>query len=269
MLPLLSIITINYNNASGLDRTLSSINSQQDLAFEYIVVDGGSTDGSIDLIQKYSGKITTWVTEKDQGIYHAMNKGISMSTGKYLLFLNSGDEFNGKEALVEAMLQLHGADLITCNLLVVSETSEYVKKYPEYPTFQYFLSDTFPHPATFIDHRLFELTGGYDETLQIVSDWAFFMYALFRFNASHKHLPIVLSRFHLDGISSKTENRELIVKEKEQILANEFGRYAQLIEEWKEGQQLKTVINSSRLIKLAVKLGFLKPLRKNPNSNNS
>ncbi len=142
MLPLLSIITINYNNASGLGRTLSSITAQQGLAFEYIVIDGGSTDGSIDLIQKYSDKITTWVTEKDQGIYHAMNKGIALSTGKYLLFLNSGDEFNGQDALNKAMLNLHGTDLITCNLLVVSETSEYVKKYPEYPTFQYFLSDT-------------------------------------------------------------------------------------------------------------------------------
>ena len=83
MMPKLSVITINYNNKSGLEKTIQSLFSQTFNDFEYIVIDGGSSDGSIDIINKYSNKITYWVSEKDKGIYDALNKGISKSTGEY------------------------------------------------------------------------------------------------------------------------------------------------------------------------------------------
>lgn len=87
----LSIITINYNNSIGLRKTIESVVSQTDNTFEYIIVDGGSSDGSVDIIKQYADKVSQWVSERDGGIYNAMNKGVRMAHGEYIMFLNSGD----------------------------------------------------------------------------------------------------------------------------------------------------------------------------------
>ena len=91
---ILSIITINYNNAAGLEKTMKSVLSQTNNDFEYVVIDGGSNDGSVDVIRRYEkefGSRLNWVSERDKGIYDAMNKGIRKAQGEYLEFLNSGD----------------------------------------------------------------------------------------------------------------------------------------------------------------------------------
>ena len=95
----LSIITINLNKREGLKKTMQSVFEQSFKDFEYIVIDGGSTDGSKELLQSYSSKITYWVSEKDNGIYHAMNKGAAKSTGNYLLFLNAADVLTDKKVI--------------------------------------------------------------------------------------------------------------------------------------------------------------------------
>ena len=95
----ISIITVNYNNCQGLERTVNSVARQTYTDVEYIVVDGGSTDKSVDIIKQNENIISFWVSEKDNGIYNAMNKGVSFSHGEYLLFLNSGDYFADKEVL--------------------------------------------------------------------------------------------------------------------------------------------------------------------------
>ncbi len=258
MQPVLSIITINYNNALGLERTLKNFTSQEYKNVEYLVIDGGSSDESIAIIDKYKSGITFSISERDTGIYNAMNKGIAKATGEYLLFINSGDELNGTSAIKNVIHELHDTDLITCNLLLIADKSETVKHYPENPTFQYFLTDSFPHPATFIRKNLFSLTNGYDENYKIVSDWAFFMIALFRFNATHKHLSVTLSCFYMDGISTSEQNRKLVAKEKAHFISEQFGRYTELIKDWKEAKKLKFIFENSRLIKIARKMGFLK-----------
>src|SRR5438552_2810029 len=90
-MPQLSIITVNLNNAEGLEKTIQSVIRQQFSDYEYIIIDGASADGSVEVIKKFSDKISNWVSEKDSGIYNAMNKGIRLAAGNYLLFLNSGD----------------------------------------------------------------------------------------------------------------------------------------------------------------------------------
>ena len=90
---LFSIITINYNNSEGLRQTIDSVVSQTYHEYEYIVIDGGSTDGSVDIIGFFSDKVDYWVSEKDRGIYHAMNKGVAQAHGDYCIFMNSGDSF--------------------------------------------------------------------------------------------------------------------------------------------------------------------------------
>jgi glycosyltransferase involved in cell wall biosynthesis len=91
MAPLISVITVSYNVADTIEQTIYSIINQNFKDFEYIVIDGGSTDGTVDIIKKHQDKITFWVSEPDKGIYDAMNKGISFTKGKYICFINSGD----------------------------------------------------------------------------------------------------------------------------------------------------------------------------------
>src|SRR4051812_22804100 len=102
-MPRLSIITINYNNVSGLRKTVESVVNQTSQDFEYIVIDGGSTDGSVDVLKQYAKKIKYWISEPDKGIYNAQNKGILKATGEYCHFINSGD-YLVKNDVIEKML---------------------------------------------------------------------------------------------------------------------------------------------------------------------
>ena len=93
MMAKLSIITINLNNKEGLEQTIKSVHSQTHLDIEHLIIDGGSTDGSLDIINKYADKLYYWVSESDKGIYDAINKGIDKATGEWLSIMNSGDIF--------------------------------------------------------------------------------------------------------------------------------------------------------------------------------
>ena len=88
-----SIITINYNHIEGLKRTIDSVISQTSSNYEYIIIDGGSTDGSVNIIKEYKEHLVYWISEKDNGVYHAMNKGVAQAQGDYCIFMNSGDCF--------------------------------------------------------------------------------------------------------------------------------------------------------------------------------
>src|SRR5574344_2490955 len=108
----LSIITINYNNAEGLEKTIKSVINQTFTDYEYIIIDGGSTDGSTDIIKKYRENIDYWVSESDKGIYKAMNKGITYTHGEYLNFMNSGDCFHSSTVLNEVARNFNNTDII-------------------------------------------------------------------------------------------------------------------------------------------------------------
>src|SRR5262245_59310435 len=128
--PTFSVITINYNNADGLATTLKSVMDQSTDDFEYIVIDGGSTDGSVDCIKANADSIDYWVSEKDSGIYRAMNKGIEVAKGKYLLFLNSGDYFSHTDVIQELKAHNGDEDVLYWNVNLVSTTHSRVKIHP-------------------------------------------------------------------------------------------------------------------------------------------
>jgi glycosyltransferase involved in cell wall biosynthesis len=257
MNPKLSIITINYNNAEGLRRTIKSIVNQSFKQFEYLVIDGGSTDNSTDVIRQYSEQISYWSSEPDAGIYNAMNKGIKQAKGEYLLFMNSGDELSGDTTLTRIFEHLNETDIVYFDILLQhpSGHSE-VKKCPNVLTFSYFVLHTIPHQSAFIRKELFDKHGLYDETLRIVSDWAFFINVIFKFNASYKHISDTFSIYHLDGISSDTSNIEKIAAEKRAVLMKDFTAYASLFDELTEAAQLKQHFESSRIIRFAKWFGF-------------
>ena len=201
----ISIITINLNNKDGLEKTMQSIAAQTYNDFEYIVIDGASTDGSLDAIENFKEKITKIVIEKDSGIYDAMNKGIRMATGEYLLFLNSGDWLASKNTM-ELLASYTGdnTDIIYGNISLYdpSDGSASDGNYPEKLTFKYFTHRSLPHQATLIKSSIFKEVGLYDTSYKIVSDWGFFCLAICKYQKSYKKIPLTVSNFSIDGIGS-------------------------------------------------------------------
>ncbi|MFH4964295.1 glycosyltransferase family 2 protein [Gaetbulibacter sp. M235] len=218
---LISIVTVNYNNLKGLQKTTASVLEQTYNTIEYIVIDGGSTDGSKAFIEKQQDHLAYWVSEPDHGIYHAMNKGVKVAKGDYVLFLNSGDSFFSNNALSHFqpyVLKDFPRAIIYGNIQVISHT-KWIKTYPEVLDFKYFVKDTLPHPATLIYRRCFT-DFEYDEDLKIVSDWKFFMIGICKKKFTYQYIDAVISNFNLDGISCTSP--DLVRLERENVLRNEF-----------------------------------------------
>jgi glycosyltransferase involved in cell wall biosynthesis len=220
-MPKLSIITINYNHLDGLKRTVESVINQTWQEFEYIVIDGGSTDGSAAYIESQSNNIDYWVSEPDSGIYNAMNKGIAKATGEYLLFLNSGDHLFNITVLEKNHAHLVNQDLIYFDWQLVEGKKYKIVPYPDELQFSHLFFGSLPHQATFTKKELFGLVGLYDEQLKIVSDWKFMILALFHYKCSYKHVKETLSTFYYDGISRQVD----FSSEREQVLEEYFSEY--------------------------------------------
>ncbi len=216
---LLSVITINYNDAAGLKKTMDSVVSQTWKGFEYLVIDGGSTDESPTLIEAYKPNIAYSVSEKDKGIYNAMNKGIKAAKGKYLLFLNSGDYLVDPTVFENVFSSFASdADFICGHLYYEQNGKAVVKEHPEQMSFSYLVSKTVYHPSTFIKRTLFEHYGLYNENNKIVSDWEFFFKALGLNGASYQKVHHTITHFDMNGISSVHEDK--VQEEKLRVFKN-------------------------------------------------
>lgn len=245
-----SIITINYNNVDGLEKTIESVINQTHNDIEYLVIDGGSNDGSVEIIKQYAEKINYYISEKDDGIYNAMNKGISKATGDYLLFINSGDSLIDSNILTEIMSENRVEDLIYGNLLLYDAEKQWTWNLPDKLTFRDFYNSTIPHPGTFIKHELFNKVGLYDETLKIVSDWKFFLLALTKYSASYVHINKIITKYSYDGISSREENFRKIDAERYEVLRSEFNfMLDDYVELEKLSSEMKKIKNSLKIRK--------------------
>lgn len=220
----LSIITINYNNAKGLERTLNSIINQDSKDFEYVVVDGDSADESKEIIEKNKNYIDKWISEPDSGVYNAMNKGIEMASGNYLLFLNSGDKLADDNVIAKVLPLLeNNSDIIYGNLIYsLNETPQTLFVPSKKVDLTYFLNSFLPHPSSFIKKSLFQKIGFYNEKFKIISDWEFFLRAIVVNKASYSHADTVISDFDNSGISSNSENENLIYNEKQAVYKELF-----------------------------------------------
>lgn len=215
----LSIITINYNNKAGLQKTIDSVVCQTWRDFEWIVIDGGSTDGSKELIEKYQQHFSYWCSEPDKGVYNAMNKGIDKAKGEYLQFLNSGDCLHDSNVL-EHIGEGKDADILYGALNYITQDHGFLVRYPEELTLHFFLCNSLGHPATFIKSCLLKQKG-YREDYKIVSDWYRFI-EWFRDGNTFHRIDRVIADFDTTGISST--NIKLVDKEKEKVFDELFGK---------------------------------------------
>ena len=207
----LTIITINYNNAAGLKKTLDSVAIQTCTDFEHIIVDGASTDNSVDIIRSYTqvpianNRKITWLSEPDTGIYNAMNKGVQLAKGEYTLMLNSGD-YLVDEHVVEKVLSLFdGTDIIQGNTIEDISNKKYRNRGYGKSDIDFFdvMKGYFLHQATFCRRDLFDRYGMFDESYKIIGDTKFFMTCLGKENASFKYIDLDVSNYDMTGISAE------------------------------------------------------------------
>lgn len=241
----LSIITVNLNNRNGLQKTIESVISQTFHNFEWIIIDGGSTDGSKELIEKYTDHINFWVSEPDKGIYNAMNKGIRKSNGEYLLFLNSGDFLYNTEVISQAIKLLKDRDYYIGNEIRPNGIFN-VKMDSEYEIIKNLIENYFPHQSTFIKKNIFIKYGLYREDKKIVSDWEKYYKSIILGNVTIQKIPLIISVFNEEGYSFK--NIPLALKERKEILEETpyiltisrfYIKYFNIIEKLKKYHLLK------------------------------
>lgn len=217
---MVSIVTINLNNKSGLIKTIESVLSQTCSDVEFIVIDGGSSDGSKDVLINYSDHLSYSISEPDNGIYNAMNKGILKATGSYCLFLNSGDYFYADESLDTLLRNSGDVDLVYGDLMVVSKGHSTRREYPGELSFDFFYrGESLPHAATLIKTSLFVSHGMYEEDFKIVSDWAFFLKAMMDTRVTYRHVNETIVVFDGHGISANKDNSDQMKREREMVLS--------------------------------------------------
>jgi glycosyltransferase involved in cell wall biosynthesis len=218
----LSIITINKNNYSGLKITIESVLSQSCRDFEYIVIDGASTDGSIDVLRKYDNEIDYWISEPDNGIYNAMNKGIRAAKGRNCQFLNSGDFLVSSDVIKKVLPNIENASIYVGYLIkIFSKKKHYLDKgiIGNITMFSLY-KGVINHSSAYIKRELFDQYGYYDETLKIVSDWKWYLWVVGFHNEKVVKLNFVISKFDMGGIS--TSNKELLKIERRQVIEEYF-----------------------------------------------
>ena len=222
----LSIITINRNNAFGLERTMQSVLNQTCMDFEYIVVDGASTDGGVGTIEQFAkqfGVRLKWISEPDKGIYNAMNKGIGMATGQYCQFLNSGDCLAADdvvEKMFKALEEKSFPSILYGNMLKDMPGGKILRDKcfaGREISFLGFYTGTLNHSPAYIRKDLFEKYGLYDESLEIVSDWKWYLQAIILGEEKPVYTAIDVTIFDMHGISET--NKDLEKTERKQVLS--------------------------------------------------
>lgn len=254
LLPKLSIITINLDNLEGLKKTMQSVFEQTFTDYEYIIIDGGSKDGSKEYIEEHVGKITYWVSEKDDGIYNAMNKGIQESIGQYLQFLNSGDTLVDDTILQRIFDQNITDDIVYGHFVDIETQRAYYL--PSKLSFRFFYKQSINHQACFLKRHLFSKNGLYDEGTSIIADWEFLIKCIFMRNATIGFKNEIIIAFDFkNSISNQQKMEPIIQKERERILK----RYFPLIE---PDMQYIEQLENSRTFALIKKITRIKKILK-------
>ena len=226
----LSIITINRNNAAGIRKTLESVFKQTYRDFEYIIIDGASTDESVEVIKELTServnelKNFTWISEPDTGIYNAMNKGLKMCHGEYTLMLNSGDYLVDEQVIERIMSELDGTDIVQGNVITIKDGKEVVKKGYEKSDISFIdvMKNHFLHQASFCRKGLFDRYGYFDESYKINGDTVFYAKCLGFGDATFKYVNQNITYFDTTGISADPEGKYRKLRKEED------DRYAQL-----------------------------------------
>ncbi len=202
--PRISIITVVYNGVLFLEQTIESVINQTYNNIEYLIIDGGSDDGSVEIIKRYADAIDYWVSEPDKGIAHAMNKGIEASTGDYLLFLHADDYLLNEHVIQAAVSQMGGeCDIAAFNIIFQNADRE-IECHSR--NFNYWLNfkTSLRHQGVFCARKLFEKLGGFDESYRVAMDYELWLRA-YREGIMPNIFNYTLTYMRDTGISSRSD----------------------------------------------------------------
>jgi glycosyltransferase involved in cell wall biosynthesis len=201
---LITIITPTYNCAHTIERTIQSVLCQDDELFEYLVIDGGSSDGTVHILQQYADKLT-YITEEDNGIYDAMNKGIRASSGEFLYFLGSGDCLDeGVLHRIGPFLLRDESSIVYGNVMRLDTNKLYGKKFSSYRI----SVKNICHQAIFYHHSVFDLLGLYSLDYNVLADHVFNMQCFGKQQIKKKHVDLTIATYAGFGLShSIRDNR--------------------------------------------------------------
>lgn len=209
--PLISIVTVVYNGVSTIEQTLISVLRQTYSHVEYIIVDGASSDGTIDIIRRYDPALSLWISEPDQGIGDAMNKGIKLASGDYVLMLHSDDYLHANDCLENVAPYLRQGHDIVSGRLMLDHGDGLQQRQPRPWNWRLNFKTSLWHQATFCHRGLFERIGLFNTGLQIAMDYDFFLRA-YRAGVSAKLIEQVISVMRHSGISASTDPQTLAIR---------------------------------------------------------
>ena len=196
----ISIITVCYNAAATLETTLLSVLNQTYRDVEYLIIDGGSTDGTVDIIRKYEHRIAKWISEPDRGIYDAMNKGIRLATSDWRLFMNAGDTFVDESVLTHVFERITpDADVVYGDNLMIYDSGSIYHKAGFFSKRD--INLPFNHQSALVRTRLAK-NNLFDPTYKIAGDYHFF-YRLYRAGCRFQYIPLPIANYAMDGLSQK------------------------------------------------------------------
>lgn len=238
-----SIITVCYNDKEELQKTIQSVIAQTSINYEYIIIDGGSIDGSVDIIKKYASKIDYWISEPDKGVYSAMNKGIKIAQGEYMIFMNAGDTFYSNDILEKVDKLNLQRDLAVGKASMVRNGKENsIVTPPREVTLGFWLYHSVIHQAAFMRTSMLK-EKLYDETLRIVSDWKYMLEEYITRTYTYQSIPFTICCFDTTGISSNNVKR---INEREQVLKEILA--PMIYAEYKKYAGLKPIYANSTFI---------------------
>lgn len=218
----ISIITVCYNSAETIKDALGSVANQLHNDIEHVVVDGGSDDGTIDLVKKYGNRVSTYVSSPDRGIYDAMNKGLSLATGDYVAYLNSDDFYCSNSVIQQVAKAIHetNSDAVYGDLSYVKRSNPKIRvRYWKSKVFQ---PGTFvrgfapPHPTFFMKRKLLNELGGFDQSYSLASDFDLMFRALEIKKYTSTYMPLELTRMRTGGATNNSlkniicQNQEIL-----------------------------------------------------------
>lgn len=203
----ISLITVSFNSSKTIKRTIDSVINQDYSGIEYIIIDGGSNDGTLDIINTYKDRISYFVSERDNGIYDAMNKGIAAATGEIVGILNSDDSYVDHRVVSDVINQIEntGCDAVYGDLIYVDpRTGKIVRKWQSggYKRGMFKKGWMPPHPTFFVKKRMYEQYGGYNTSLKSSADYELMLRFIHKYRISLTYLPRTLVRMTAGGVSN-------------------------------------------------------------------
>lgn len=221
---LVSIITVSLNSEETIEKTIESVKGQTYHNIEYFIIDGQSQDGTLDIVKSYNECVTKFISEKDDGLYDAMNKGIGFSNGELIGILNSDDwyEKDAVEKVVKAWLDNGKPDIVHGDILMFFPIKRQTKRMKPRRGLKAKVTTPFNHPACFVKNSLYSRIGGYDRGFRIAGDYDFMLRAI-KSKSNVHYLEKIITNVRSDGLSTKTPSSLRVRERSKALIKNDYG----------------------------------------------